>query len=68
MRDHRTVKTIVGHLIAAMPGRKHPPRPIEQALGPCVAFSCQDVFARNRMSRIKMRPTVLGFDVEVPGE
>ena len=40
VREHRLMKTGLGHLIAAVPGRKQPPRPIEQVfcpgLGPLV--------------------------------
>lgn len=67
MRDHRTVKTGVRHLVTTVPSRKHAPRTIQQLLGPGFGFLVR-VFQQKANVANQMSPTVLGFHVEVPSE
>ena len=65
MRQHGTMKTLGRHLVAAVPGRKHPPRPIQKPLGPRFGSFIRMLFEEPDIT-YQMRPTVLGFDPIVP--
>ena len=53
--------------LAAVPGRKQPPRPIKQLFGPGPRFFAR-MFQQKTDVTNQVSPTVLSFDVEVPRE
>jgi hypothetical protein len=49
------------HLVAAVPGRKQPPRPIQKLLGPSFGLFVR-MFLQEPNVADQMGPTILGFD------
>ena len=61
------METFGRHLVAAVPGRKQPPRPIEQLLRPSLRFLVWMLFQEPDVA-YQVSPTVLGLDRKVPSE
>ena len=66
--DHRAMGTFIRYLDAAMPGRKQPPRSIQELFGPNFGGLVRMFFFQEPDVAYQVRPTVLGFDPIVPGE
>ncbi len=56
------------HLVAAVPGRKQPPRPIQKLLGPSFGLLVRMLFRQKPDVAYQVSPTILGLDPKVPGE
>ena len=44
--EHRTMEALGRHFVAAVPGRKQPPRPIQKLLGPSLGLLVQMLFQK----------------------
>ena len=67
VRNHRAMKTLCRHLVAAVPGRKQLPRAIQKLLGPSLCFLVRMLSLESNVT-YQVSPVILGLEPKVPGE